>query len=68
MVYGVTKMLCIDSIPEAIHALNYPQMRLTGVQRFMLLARIQRAAKMGDEVARQFVALCEMNVTTATRH
>jgi hypothetical protein len=47
MVYGVTKMLCIDSIPEAIHALNHPQMRLTGVQRFMLLARIQRAAKDG---------------------
>ena len=33
----------------------------------MLLARIQRAAKLGDVDAQRYVALCELNVTTATR-
>jgi hypothetical protein len=54
------------TVNDAIHALNHPA--LTGVQRFMLIARIQRAAKLGDTDAQRFVALCELNVETATRH
>jgi hypothetical protein len=54
------------TVNDAIKALSHPA--LTGVLRFMLIARIQRAAKLGDTNAQRFVTLCELNVTEATKH
>lgn len=38
------------------------QGNLLVVQKFMLLARIQRAAKLGDQNAQRYVSLCELNI------
>ena len=57
------------AVTEAIALLNRTVPNcLTGVQRFMLMARIQRAAKLGDMDAQRFVALCDLNITISTRH
>jgi hypothetical protein len=34
----------------------------------MLLARVQRAVKLGDADAQKFATLCELNVPTAARN
>ena len=41
---------------------------LPAVPRFMMKARIRRAAKRGDLNAQRFVLLCELNTEIATRH
>jgi hypothetical protein len=56
-----------NSIAQAIFSLNIQPSPLTPILRFMLLARVQRAAKLGDTQAQRFVALCELNVTEATK-
>jgi len=55
-------------IQNVIAVLNSNNPNILSVQKFMLLARIQRAAKLGDLDAQRYVALCELNITTATRH
>ena len=39
-----------------------------GLEIFMLMARVQRAEKLGDTQAQRFVTLCELDVTTATNN
>jgi len=55
-------------VQNIIAILNSNNPNILSVQKFMLLARIQRAAKLGDVDAQRFVQLCELNVHTATRH
>jgi hypothetical protein len=55
-------------IQNVIAILNSHNAAILSVQKWMLLARVQRAAKLGDVHAQRFVALCEYNVQTATKH
>jgi len=55
------------NIARAISSLNIHPRPFTTILQWMLLARIQRAAKLGDTEAQRFVALCELNVTEATK-
>jgi hypothetical protein len=57
-----------NSIQNAIAVLNSNNPNVLAVQKWMLLARVQRAAKLGDVDAQRFVELCEVNFTSATRH
>lgn len=41
---------------------------LTAVLRVMLMNAIHDAGRRGDKHARQFIMLCELNATTATKH
>jgi hypothetical protein len=61
-------MTANSTVANIIKILNTYPSNMLSVQRFMLLARIQRAAKLGDADAQRFVALCELNVETASRH
>jgi hypothetical protein len=62
-------MMQTHSTIQSVKAvLNSHNPNILCVQKFMLLARIQRAAKLGDTDAQWFVAVCELNVVTATRH
>jgi len=57
-----------NTIQNVINVLNSNNPNILALQKFMLLARIQRAAKLGDADAQRFVALCELNVNTTTKH
>ena len=57
-----------STIQNVINVLNSQNPDMLSVQKFMLLARVQRAAKLGDVDAQRFVALCELNVSTAVMH
>ena len=57
-----------STIANAIKALNCNASNMLAVERWMLMARVQRAAKLGDTDAQRFVTLCEYNVTTAVMH
>ncbi len=51
-----------------ITVLNANPPSLLAVQKWMLLARVQRAAKLGDVDAQRFVQLCEVKIEIATKH
>ena len=57
-----------STIQNVIAILNSHNLNILAAQKFMLLAKIQRAAKLGDADARRFVKLCELNTEIATRH
>jgi len=57
-----------SAIQSVIAVLNSNNPAILSVQKWMLLARIQRAAKLGDVDAQRFVTLCELNVAAATKH
>jgi hypothetical protein len=57
-----------SAVQNIIAILNSNNPNILSVQKFMLLAHIQRAAKLGDVHALRYMALCELNVHTATRH
>jgi len=57
-----------STVGNIINILNTYPTNMLLVQRFMLLARIQRAAKLGDTEARRFVTLCELNIETVMKH
>jgi len=56
-----------STVQSIINILNSCNPAILSVQKWMLMARVQRAAKMGDVDAQRFVRLCELNVETATR-
>jgi hypothetical protein len=56
------------SIRSAIALLNSNSPTLLSVQKWMLMARVQRAAKLGDANAQRFVMLSELNTEMATTH
>ena len=57
------------AIVQAISLLNGTVPNgLTGIQRVMLMNAVHDAARNGDKAAAQFVELCRLNVTTATKH
>jgi hypothetical protein len=57
------------TVNDAINLLNGTiQNSLTAVLRVMLMNAIQDAARRGDEAAMQFIEVCALNVTTATKH
>jgi hypothetical protein len=60
-------MTTINPIQNVINVLNTHCPNMLVVQKFMLLARIQRAAKLGDVDARHYVELCELNIEAATK-
>jgi len=57
-----------SSVQNVIAILNSNNPNILAVQKFMLLARLQRAAKLGDTDAQRFVLLCELNIYEATKH
>ena len=57
-----------SAVQNIICVLNSRNPNILSVQKLMLIARIQRAAKLGDIDAQRYVALCELNITTATKH
>jgi hypothetical protein len=61
-------MMTNSVVQNIIAVLNSGNPNILAVQKWMLMARLQRAAKLGDVDAQRFVALCELNVTIATRH
>jgi hypothetical protein len=61
-------MMTTSTIQNVINVLNSQNPNILSIQKFMLLARVQRAAKLGDVDAQHFVTLCELNVEIATRH
>ena len=57
------------TVIQAINLLNGSVPNgLTGIQRVMLMNAIQDAAREGDIHAIQFITLCRLNVTAATKH
>lgn len=56
------------SVREAIEALNMQPSRLDGNQKYLLVSAIRRAARQGNEAARDWVMLCELNIHTSTKH
>jgi hypothetical protein len=56
------------TIQSAINLLNSPPPQMLVIQNSMLLAHVQRAAKLGDIDAQRFVELCELNVEISTKH
>jgi hypothetical protein len=57
-----------NPIQNAIAVLNSNNPAILSVQKWMLLARVHRAARLGDVHAQRFVQLCELNVFEASRH
>lgn len=57
-----------STVQNIIAILNCNNPAVLSVQKWMLLARVQRAAKLGDVDAQRFVELCGLNITTATKH
>jgi hypothetical protein len=57
-----------STIQDIIAVLSSSNPNILSIQKFILMARIQRAAKLGDVDAQGFVALCELDVTAATMH
>ncbi len=57
-----------STIQNVIAVLNSNNPNILTIQKFMLLARVQRAAKLGDTDAQRFVQLCELNIEIATKH
>jgi hypothetical protein len=57
-----------STIQNIIAVLNSHNPNILSIQKFMLLARVQRAAKLGDTDAQRYVALCELNAATCTKH
>ena len=55
-------------IQSVISILNSNDPKILSVQKWMLMARVQRAANLGDTDAQRFVRLCELNVEIATKH
>jgi len=49
-------------IQHAIALLNSHNSAILNVQKWMLMARIRRAARLGDVDAQRFVQRCELNV------
>jgi hypothetical protein len=57
-----------STVQNIINILNSGNPNILSVQKFILLARVQRAAKLGDTDAQRFIQLCELNVDIATKH
>jgi len=57
-----------STIQNDIDVLNSHNPNILAIQKFMMIARIQRAAKLGDTDAQRYVKLCELNIEIATRH
>jgi len=57
-----------STIQNIIAVLNSHNPNVLSIQKFMLMARVQRAAKLGDVDAQRYVALCQLDVTTSTKH
>jgi hypothetical protein len=57
-----------SNIQNVIAVLNSNNPNILSVQKWMLLARVQRAAKLGDVDAQRFVNLCEMDYRVLIRH
>ena len=62
------KVMMNSTIQSVINILNSDNPNILAIQKLMLLARIQRAAKLGDADAQRYVRLCELNIEIATRH
>ena len=58
-------MMTTSTIQNVIAILNSHNLNILAAQKFMLLAKIQRAAKLGDG---RVVKLRELNTEIATRH
>ena len=57
------------TVNDAIGLLNgWVPNGLTGIQRVMLMHRVQTAACAGDKSASEFIKLCELQVGTASKH
>jgi hypothetical protein len=66
--YGDFRAKAVSSTIQAVINLLNSRPDLPTVQRFMLMARVQRAAKLGDVNAQRFVTLCELDISTSTRN
>jgi hypothetical protein len=57
------------TVTQAISLLNGTVPNgLTGIQRVMLMNAVQDAARKGDKAAREFITLCELNVSRTRMH
>jgi len=59
-------MMMNDTVQNVIAILNSNSSSILAVQKWMLMARVQLAAKSGDVDAQRYVALCELDVEAAT--
>lgn len=57
-----------QTIEDVIALLNNRAIYLPSVQVFMLMARVQRAAELGNIHAQRYVRLCELNVNATAMH
>ena len=61
-------MTTTSAIQNVIAVLNANPPNLLLVQRWMFLARVQRAAKLGDVDAQRYMQLCELDTQRIFRH
>ncbi len=57
-----------STVQNIINVLNSGNPNILSVQKFMLMARVQRAAKLGDVDAQRYVQLCDLNIYETTIH
>lgn len=55
-------------VQNIIAVLNTNSPNILMIQRAMLIAQVGRAAKHGDVTAQRYIALCNLNTTSATKH
>lgn len=61
-------MMMNPPIEQVIALLNNRAVYLPPVHVFMMMAHVQRAAKLGHVAAQRFVQLCELNVKETAMH
>jgi hypothetical protein len=61
-------MMTTSTIQNVIEVLNSHSPNILAVQKWMLMAQVQRAAKLGNVDAKRFVQLCDFNVLAASKN
>jgi hypothetical protein len=57
-----------STIQNVINVLNSRNPNILTIQKFMLMARVQRAAKLGDVDAQRYIELYELDIETTANN